>query len=111
MTVKYRATFVYPDHEVHYDYNTQERRARSNLGNCTFSTVRTTKKPKTHDWNWAQKQLRKGKKVRRLDWETQDLRLEASRWGEIRVVTGYSDNKFIYNTPDCTATDWALYEP
>lgn len=97
MTVKYRATFVYPDYEAHYDYATKERRRQSHRrGHYTLSTVRTTKRAKTHDWNWAVKQLRKGKSVRRLGWEdSPNLRLEPGVWGSI-------------HPEDCTATDWVL---
>lgn len=79
---------------------------------CDCRIVKVTTKQVTHttghDWNWAQKQLRKGKSVRRLDWEDNpSLRLEPGAWGSIRVVGG-PDYDFVYNAEDCTATDWVL---
>ena len=82
---------------------------------CKLVIVKVTTKPvaaTTHDWNWAQKQLHKGKKVRRLDWlkNSPKLYVEASARGELLVHRPEVHNPFafIFGDADCDAKDWVL---
>lgn len=80
---------------------------------CDCRIVKVTTRPVSsttgHDWNWAQKQLAKGKSVRRLDWTTTTIWLATGKWGQIFILDHTpSKIEFAHNTEDCTATDWVL---
>lgn len=88
---------------------------QGNLGE-KITIVKVTTRPAAtstgHDWNWALKQLNRGKQVARTGWDERKLRLATGKWGQI-VSLNYTPNEleFTYNVEDCTATDWVLFKP
>lgn len=82
-----------------------------------ITIVKVTTRPAAtstgHDWNWALKQLNKGKQVARTGWTNPiRTRLAALKWGQIFILNNTTNQfEFHYNIPDCTATDWVLFKP
>lgn len=88
---------------------------QGNLGE-KITIVKVTTRPAAtstgHDWNWALKQLNKGKQVARTGWTNPRLWLAKGKWGQIFVLDDTPNELgFTSNIPDCKATDWVLFKP
>lgn len=85
-----------------------ERIEKKHGGRIVPVYVKVTRKPKLHDFAWALRRMREGKRVRRVGWSSYeyiwlaDAALNRLAWNSDCAATVGNEALF--------ATDWQLYE-
>lgn len=79
--------------------------------------VKVTRKPKLHDFGWALRRMREGKKVARASWyngshipHENSIGANMGLFGVVRADTE-GNSRTCVSMSDLLATDWQLYEP